>query len=139
MISIKSSRYRSDKLTQTSDVGPSRFFGQSVNVEALELLKSSVAELEQRFSTSKRALEVIMQEENATNRSREALLQKRNTLQKWQGNRRVVVSRLASKRSQLANLCKETVDLCAEEQRVKAACAVIHLFVLYSDEDIFIY
>jgi len=124
VITIKSSRYRSDKLTQTSDVGSSKFFGLSVNVQALELLKSSVAELEERFSAGKRALEAILQEENVTNRSREALLQRRNALQKWQGNRRVVTSRLTSKRSQLANLQKETLDLSAEEQRVKAACAV---------------
>lgn len=131
MISIRKSRYRSDKLTQTSDVGPSRFFGMSVNVEALELLKSSLVELEQRFNAGKRALEAILQEENVTNRSREALLQKRNTLQKWQGNRRVVTSRLTSKRSQLANLQKETVDLCAEERRVKATCTVRHFLFEY--------
>ena len=128
VITIKSSRYRSDKLTQTSDVGPSKFFGLSVNVQALELLKSSVAELEERFSAGKRALEAILQEENVTNRSREALLQRRNALQKWQGNRRVVTSRLTSKRSQLANLQRETLDLSAEEQRVKAACAVLFIF-----------
>ena len=128
VITIKSSRYRSDKLTQTSDVGSSKFFGLSVNVQALELLKSSVAELEERFSAGKRALEAILQEENVTNRSREALLQRRNALQKWQGNRRVVTSRLTSKRSQLANLQKETLDLSAEEQRVKAACAVLFIF-----------
>ena len=126
-ISIQGSRYRSDKITATSDVRPSQHFGQSVDTAALELLKSSVSEVEERFCAGKKALEAILQEENGTNRSREALFQKRNALQKVQGNRRVMASRLSSKKSQLANLEKDTIDLSAEENRVKSVCGVIFI------------
>lgn len=124
LISIRTSRYRRDAITQVSEVRPSRFLGQSVDVRALQQLRATIAELEQRMAEAKSAHDAICEEETVINRTRENLLQQKRSCQAIAANRRVVVSRLERIRNQLRISAKDAIDLDAEERNVKQKCGV---------------
>lgn len=124
LISIRTSRYRRDAITQVSEVRPSRFLGQSVDVHALQQLRATIAELEQRMAEAKSAHDAICEEETVINRTRENLLQQKRSCQAIAANRRVVVSRLERIRNQLRISEKDAIDLDAEERNVKQKCGV---------------
>ena len=124
MINVRTSRYRRDAITSMSDVRPSRFLGQSVDVKALEEINQTISYLEERMAASRSAYETIAQEDTSVKRTREVLLTQRNTLLKVLSDKRLLTSRIDRLRQQLNNHDKEAVDLEAEEKAVKEKCGV---------------
>lgn len=107
-----------------SDVRPSRFLGQAVDVQALQQLQARLSELENQLASTKPVYDSIMQEELELKRTRENLLQQRNNVHKIMADRRVAQSRLDTKRNQLKGIENEAIDLVAEERNVKQKCGV---------------
>lgn len=124
LITIRTSKYRRDAITQVSEVRPSRFLGQSVDTNALQQLRATIAELEQRMTEAKAAHDEICQEETIISRTRENLLQQKRSCQAIAANRRVVVSRLERIRNQLRISEKDAIDLDVEERNIKVKCGV---------------
>ncbi len=105
--------------------------GQSVDSRALEHHKATLAQLEERMSGFKPAYDRITQEETEIRRTRETLLQQRQTYQEVASMARGVKPRLEQKRLQLKNLEKDAIDLVAEERLVKEKCGVKRFLLLY--------
>lgn len=123
-IEVSRSRYRSEAITQTSEMRPSSLLGQSVNAEVLQQLQATVAECERKVAEAKEALDRIHQDEIALNRAREALMQRKNVCHKVGQDKRNLTARLEQKKKQLQNLEREAVDLTVEERKAKEKCGV---------------